>query len=148
MNVPIRRTDLPVVYINHNKSCIPFSSHGCANLSGIRDNLFSFSNTTKKKQIKTPEKQTSNETGDLNILNPDVYRSGVGSLLYAAATTRPDISNIVKNLSRRMDGAENKHMHAMYRVMQYLLNTNTLGIIYDQKNGIEMEAYADSDYVK
>ncbi len=47
-----------------------------------------------------------------------------------------------------MDGAENKHMHAMYRVMQYLLNTNTLGIIYDQKNGIEMEAYADSDYVK
>ncbi len=47
----------------------------------------SFGETYKveKANIKTPEKQTSNETGDLNILNPDVYRSGVGSLLYAAA---------------------------------------------------------------
>ncbi len=61
-------------------------------------------------------------------------------------TTRPDISNIVKKLSRHMDSAENEHMHAMYRVMQYLLNTGSLGIIYERKNGIALEAYADSDY--
>ncbi len=45
-----------------------------------------------------------------------------------------------------MDRAENEHMHAMYRVMQYLLNTSSLGITYERKNGIALEEYADSGY--
>ncbi len=96
--------------------------------------------------IKTPGSQRNSKEGDTSILDPSIYRSGVGSLLYAAKCTRPDVANAVRNLSRHMDSAETTHMHEMYRVMQYLLNTSTLGVTYDKQKDLILEALADSDY--
>ncbi len=45
-----------------------------------------------------------------------------------------------------MDKAKKFYMDGMYRVMQYLVGTKTLGIIYDIKQKMELEAYVNSDY--
>ncbi len=74
------------------------------------------------------------------------YKSGVGTLLYATKTSRPDIANAVRLLSKYMDKAKKFHIDEMYRIMQYLVGTKTLGIIYDNKQKMELEAYVDSDY--
>ncbi len=79
-------------------------------------------------------------------VNPDEYKYGIGTLLYAMKNTRPDTTNAVRLLSRYMDKATKFHMGGMYRVMQYLIGTKTLGITYDNKRKMELEGYVDSDY--
>ncbi len=74
------------------------------------------------------------------------YKSDVGTLLYATKTSRPDIANAVRILSKYMGKAKKFHMDGMYRVMQYLIGTKSLGITYDNKRKMELEAYVDSDY--
>ncbi len=59
---------------------------------------------------------------------------------------RPDIANAVRLLSKHMDKANRFHMDGVYRVMQYLIGTKVLGITYDKKRKMELEAYVDSDY--
>ncbi len=96
--------------------------------------------------IKTPGSQRKSEVGDTTILDPVIYRSGVGSLLYCAKCTRPDVANTIRSLSRHMDSAEVSHMHEMYRAIQYLLNTKNLGVTYDKNQNLILEAFVDSDY--
>ncbi len=61
-------------------------------------------------------------------------------------TMRPDIANAVRLLSKHMDKANRFHMDGMYRVMQHLIGTKVLGITYDMKRKMKLEAYVDSDY--
>ena len=58
---------------------------------------------------------------------PSMYRSGVGTLLYLTKHSRPDILNPVKELSKSMDGASMAHVTEMYRVINFVLETKTLG---------------------
>ena len=78
-----------------------------------------------------------------------MYRSGVGTLLYLTKHSRPDISNPVRELCKSMDGASMAHVTEMYRVINFVLETKTLGlrIIPTFKHGIwKLEALSDSDF--
>ncbi len=107
-------------------------------------------NVGTSKAIRTLAKvgkEPSKDTEDTNVeVDLTEYKSGVGALLYAMKTTRPDIANAVRLLSKHMDKAKSFHMDGMYRVMQYLIGTKALGITYDNKRKMELEAYVDSDY--
>ena len=73
--------------------------------------------------------------------------SMVGSLLYAAMVTRPDIAFAVQRLSRHLQDARPEDWAAGKRVMRYLQGTLSLGIIY--RGGIEtpvLSGYSDSDW--
>ena len=59
------------------------------------------------------------------------YRSAVGSLLYLAVVTRPDISNAVREVSRYMANPGRVHWHACARIFRYLRGTVNLSLSFD-----------------
>ena len=52
------------------------------------------------------------------------YRSGVGMLLYLIKYSRPDLANVVRELSTCMDAASLAAYREMQQVIKFLLNTN------------------------
>lgn len=58
------------------------------------------------------------------------YRELVGSLLYMAMWTRPDIASAVNMLSRHMARPTTQHWLAAKHVLRYLRATPTLGLTY------------------
>ena len=78
-----------------------------------------------------------------------MYRSGVGTLLYLTKHSRPDITNPVRELSKSMDGASMAQVTEMYRVINFVLETKTLGLrmVPIFNDGIwKLEALSDSDF--
>jgi hypothetical protein len=62
------------------------------------------------------------------LIEPELqerYCSGVRMLLYLTKYSRPDISNVVKELSKCMDGATIGSHLEMLRVVKFVLGTNT-----------------------
>ena len=68
-------------------------------------------------------------TGDENAHSLQ-YGSVVGSLLYAAVSTRSDISYAVGVLSRFISDPQPHHWEAAKRVLRYLKGTASLGLCY------------------
>ena len=71
-------------------------------------------------------KATDSET----LVDERLYRSLVGSLLYIAKQTRPDIVWIVNELSRFMNKPTNPHWLAGKRVLRYLQSMKSLKLGY------------------
>ena len=81
---------------------------------------------------------------------PRMYRSGVGILLFLVKFSRPDISNIVRELSKANDGATTHHFKGLLRVIKYVLDTREKGLRYDVEKKMDsmwqIKAFCDSDF--
>lgn len=73
------------------------------------------------------------------------YRELVGSLVYLANITRPDLSFAANALSRFNANPERLHWKAAKHVIRYLIGTSSLGINYI-KSDKPLHGYADSDW--
>ena len=82
-----------------------------------------------------------------------------GTLMYAAISTRPDISHAVHYLASNMLAPTKRHMTAAERVLRYLAGTKKVGLVFGSRNGpevgdsrghsrqlIDVCAYADADW--
>lgn len=58
------------------------------------------------------------------------YRNAVGSLMYLAQCTRPDLSHAVGVLSQHLERPVQRHWDAAVDVFRYLRGTSELGITY------------------
>jgi hypothetical protein len=85
------------------------------------------------------------------------YQAGVGKLLYLARWSRPDINNIVRELTRFTTRPQIAHMESMIKVMHYCVSTNRLGLTLNPKGKWDgkfddtefvIGGYSDSDYAK
>ena len=74
------------------------------------------------------------------------YSQIIGSLIYFASATRPDISFVVSKLSRFMSNTGTDHWHALERVMHYLIGTMSYGIHYSGHPTV-LERYSDSNWI-
>jgi hypothetical protein len=74
------------------------------------------------------------------------YSQIIGSLMYLASATRPDISFAVSKLSRYMSNPGDNHWHALERVLRYLKGTISLGIHYSRHPTV-LERYSDSNWI-
>ena len=76
------------------------------------------------------------------------YMSLVGSLLYAAVVTRPDIAYAVQALGRHLQGTMDEHFVAAKRVLRYLKGTKELGLKYGGMTAGKptVVGYADADW--
>lgn len=75
------------------------------------------------------------------------YREAVGSLMFLAIGTRPDIAFAVSLVSRFLDCAAPIHVTAVKRILKYLKGTIGHGIFFDSKpNNFKFFAYSDADY--
>ena len=61
-----------------------------------------------------------------------LYRNMVGSLLYLACWSRPDISFAVSELSRFVSSPGQNHMQAVKHLLRYLKGTSELGLRYSK----------------
>jgi transposase InsO family protein len=76
-----------------------------------------------------------------------VYQNMVGSLLYAAITTRPDISFAVQTLSQFNTNPGPEHLTAAKRVFRYLKGTIDLGIEYHANHpSTTFDLFSDADW--
>ena len=75
------------------------------------------------------------------------YMSLVGSLLYAAMVTRPDIAFAVQALGRHLQSSSDAHWTAGKRILRYLKGTKDMGLVYGESaHGITLKGFADADW--
>lgn len=74
------------------------------------------------------------------------FRSLIGSLLYVANGTRPDITFAVCQLSRHLENPTEEHWKAAIRILRYLKTTKTYGIKYKSSKSLQLSAYSDADW--
>lgn len=74
------------------------------------------------------------------------YQMIVGSLMYTAITTRPDISFAVQQLSQFSSNPGRQHWKAAKRVVRYLKGTRDYGLVLGGKRNIRLTRYTDADW--
>lgn len=73
------------------------------------------------------------------------YREAIGSLLFLAMISRPDITFAVNLLSRFCEKPLNAHWQAVKRVMRYLRGTSKYKLTYGEMNE-ELKGFCDADW--
>ncbi len=74
------------------------------------------------------------------------YQQAIGSLMYAAIHTRPDISFALGRLSQYLSDPAEHHGHALKGLLRYVRSTINLGIMYGPSGSQDLLGYSDSDY--
>ena len=87
--------------------------------------------------VPTPMLQclsAEHEGEKLSADDHDIYRNMVGSLLYLACWTRPDISFAVSELSRFVSAPGHLHMAAAKHLIRYIQGSRELGLMYSKSS--------------
>jgi hypothetical protein len=74
-----------------------------------------------------------------------LYREMIGSLMYVAVMTRPDISYAISTLSQHMEAPRTTHLVAVKRVFAYLSGTRQLKLVLGDKNP-RIIGFSDADW--
>lgn len=74
------------------------------------------------------------------------YRSLIGSLLYVATITRPDVLFPVSFLAKFSERPLVKHWRAALRVLNYLRTTSQVGLTFKKGGNLSLLAYSDASY--
>ena len=87
------------------------------------------------------------EEADRDIKGHVPYREAVGSLMYLAVATRPDIAYAVSIVSQKLENPKESDWNNVKRIFKYIVGTLKMGILYqrDFKSGV-LEAFSDADY--
>ncbi len=97
--------------------------------------------------VSTPLAKGIMDSDNTSIGLSDVpYNSLIGSLQYAAITTRPDITMVVSHLSRFHVEPSTKHWGAGKRVLRYLKGTIDVGLILGGQDSCKLTRYFDLDW--
>ena len=104
---------------------------------------------TEAKTISTPAAVSVKLVKDDSVskdVNPTAYQSMVGSLLYAAMATRPDISQAVGVVSKFNSKPTAAHLTAVKRILRYLNGTVDLAFKYQKLKDGSLVGYSDADW--
>lgn len=74
------------------------------------------------------------------------YQSMVGSLLYAAMATRPDIAQAMSVVSKFNANPDALHLTALKRMLRYLKGTVNLALKYAKSDSGALIGYSDADW--
>uniref|UniRef100_A0ABD2XH93 CCHC-type domain-containing protein n=1 Tax=Trichogramma kaykai TaxID=54128 RepID=A0ABD2XH93_9HYME len=75
------------------------------------------------------------------------YREAVGSLLFLALVSRPDIAYAVGVVSRYLDCFNETHWTAVKRIFRYIKGTRSFGILFRRSNEpLAPVGFSDADY--
>ncbi|WRX07953.1 Reverse transcriptase [Theobroma cacao] len=106
-------------------------------------------NMEKCKSVATPMvvNDKFNDANSPKLTDPSIYRSLIGSLLYACGS-RPDIIFSVSYLSRFTQSPSIQHLSAAKRILRYLQGTLDLGLHFKYLNEVKLIGYSDSDFAR
>jgi len=74
------------------------------------------------------------------------YRELIGSLMYIAIGTRPDIAHSVSALSQFNDCFDDSHWSAAKKILRYLKGTVNIGLMFKKSFSGQLEGYVDADW--
>ena len=103
---------------------------------------------SEAKIVSTPADlsvKLKKDDGVSKEVNSVTYQSIVGSLLYAAIATRPDIAQAVGVVAKFSAKPTEAHLTAAKRILRYLKGTLNIAIKY-QKSDNGLIGYTDSDW--
>lgn len=84
--------------------------------------------------------------GDEVLQGISGYREAVGSLIYLAVGTRPDLAFAVGFVSRYLDKPTDKIWQIVKRIFRYIKRTIDFGIFFSFESDFELFGYSDADY--
>ena len=76
------------------------------------------------------------------------YLEALGSLLYVATSTRPDIAYAVSELAKFASDPGLAHWEGMKQIIRYLKGTNGMGICYEGNAKSDLLGYVDASYAR
>lgn len=88
---------------------------------------------------------------NLNLIKQNIkscnfpYQELIGSLMYLAILTRPDIAHAVSFLSQFNNCFDETHCKHAKRILRYLQNTRNYGLLYC-KGEADLEGFVDADW--
>lgn len=114
-------------------------------------------NMMDSNPVPTPESSLKLSKADCPISTEEKYNmrdvpymSAVGSLLYAAIGTRPDIAHAVNVISKFMENPGQAHWLAVKRILRYIKGTVNKALVFTSKgitgNQLYVSAYSDADW--
>lgn len=74
------------------------------------------------------------------------YRNAVGSLMYLAQCTRPDLAHAVGVLSQHLENPSRQHWDAVTHVLRYLNGTSHLGIVYSASSSRKVDGHESFNF--
>jgi hypothetical protein len=74
------------------------------------------------------------------------FRAIIGSLMFAAVGTRPDIAAATSMLSRNMLAPTKAHVAAARNVVSYVSSTADLGLVYKAEGELRLEVFCDASF--
>lgn len=83
---------------------------------------------------------------EINEMRDVPYQEAVGSLLYAAQGTRPDIAFAVNVASRYNNNPGKQHWNAVKRIFSYLKGTSDFKLRYVSSKNSKMIGFSDADW--
>lgn len=92
---------------------------------------------------KTAEEMTADDEHPADV---HLYQEKVGTLLYAAISTRPDISFAVNKLTQKMSAPRIVDMKSCDRVFRYLAGSKNKGLTFGGRSESKLTAWADADW--
>ncbi len=101
------------------------------------------------KPVSTPaDTDVKLPRNDGSAVNQVEYQSLVGSLIYAAIGTRPDIAQAVGMVSQHNSNPGIIHWTAAKRILRYLNGTRNYSLKFEgtREPGIELYGYTDADW--
>ena len=122
------------------------------------DKLMKQFNMEQCNGADTPEVISNNNytnSNDKELCDRELYQSIVGSLLYAAISTRVDICHAVNVLSRSMQQPTKANLINAKRILRYLHNNNNCSLTFKKynmnnsdynKNNLLVSGYSDADW--
>lgn len=91
-----------------------------------------------------PNQTLSKDDGSDKSLYP--YRQLIGSLMYLAIATRPDICYAVSIASRYLESPSQMHENAAKRILKYIRGTSNYGLLYHSDERERIRGFSDADY--
>ena len=113
-------------------------------------NRFDFS---KSSSIASTPYLNPRHVGDEETVMDVPFREIVGSLVWIANQTRPDIANAVRAIARFFHNPKPIHYKAGQKILEYLNATSDLGLTFRRGSDVgcvqlefDLETYVDSDH--
>ncbi|KAL5478632.1 hypothetical protein ACEPAI_2818 [Sanghuangporus weigelae] len=95
--------------------------------------------------VRLTSSQSPHSAEELGTMRDVPYREAIGSLMYAALATRPDIAFTVTLLSKFSVNPGPDHWKAVKRVFAYLKGSRNLWLTYGGVQGRELKGFTDAD---
>jgi hypothetical protein len=104
--------------------------------------------TPQQPGVHLSSSSSPTESEDILTMKRVPYGELVGSLIWLASNTRPDISTAVGSLCRFISNPGRPHWIAAQRVLRYLAGTSSFGITYhhQEEGSSHLIGYSDSDW--